>query len=55
MSFAPTIFKVVGAPAAVIKQPETKEEHDAVDQAIAGCPVQAISNEKKEEPMKMAA
>lgn len=49
---APTIFKVEGVPATVIKQPENPEEVAAAEQAIASCPVQAISNE---EEMKMAA
>lgn len=30
----------------VIKQPETQEEHDSVDEAIAACPVAAIHKEK---------
>jgi ferredoxin len=49
---APTIFKVEGVPATVIKQPETPEEEKQVEQAIASCPTTAISNE---ESMKMAA
>jgi ferredoxin len=40
---APTIFKVEGVPATVIKQPETPEEQAAVDQAIESCPTKAIS------------
>ncbi len=42
---APTIFKVEGVPATVIKQPETPEEVAQVEQAIASCPVQSISHE----------
>ena len=49
---AATIFKVDGAPATVLKQPETPEEHEACERAIESCPVKAISNE---EEMKMAA
>lgn len=49
---APTIFKVEGAPATVLKQPETPEEEKLCAQAIESCPVHAISNE---EDMKMAA
>lgn len=39
---APTIFKVDGVPAHVIKQPETPEEIQAYEDAKAACPVQAI-------------
>jgi ferredoxin len=40
---APTIFKVEGVPATVIKQPETPEENTQVEQAIESCPTKAIS------------
>jgi len=50
---APTLFKVEGVPATVIKQqPETPEEQIAYEQAEASCPVGAISNE---DAMKKAA
>ena len=49
---APTIFKVEGIPAKVIKQPETPEEKTLCEQAIANCPAKAISDEA---PVKMAA
>ena len=42
-SIAPIIFKVEGAPATVIKQPETPEENTQVEQAIASCPMKSIS------------
>lgn len=45
-TIAPTIFKVDGI-ATVIKQPETPEEHAAVEQAIASCPATAISYEEE--------
>lgn len=54
MSLAPSVFKVSGVPAIVIKQPTTKEENDAIDQAIASCPVQAISKKSKD-VLEMAA
>jgi len=41
-SIAPEIFKVEGIPATVIKQPETLEEKDAVEQATKSCPMGAI-------------
>ncbi len=39
---APTIFKVEGIPAQVIKQPETDEEKTLSEQAKNSCPVDAI-------------
>jgi ferredoxin len=41
-SIAPTIFKVEGTPAQVIKQPETPEEIAATEQAKNSCPMVAI-------------
>lgn len=41
-SIAPTIFKVEGTPAQVIKQPETPEEITATEQAKTSCPMIAI-------------
>lgn len=41
-SIAPTVFEVHGVPATVVKQPETPEEHQAVDQAKTACPMWAI-------------
>ena len=38
-SIAPTVFEVHGVPATVVKQPETPEEHQAVDQAKTACPM----------------
>ncbi len=50
-AIAPTIFKVEGIPAEVIKEPATAEEQTLTQQAIEMCPVQAISDT----PAKMAA
>jgi len=44
MAYAPTIFKVEGIPAQVIKQPETPEEEAVCKTAIDSCPVKAISD-----------
>jgi ferredoxin len=60
MAYAPTIFKVEGVPAKVVKQPETPEEQSACTTAIENCPVKAISDEAEsikmdDAPMKMAA
>jgi len=41
-TIAPTIFKVEGIPAQVIKQPETPEDLTLVEQAKNSCPVGAI-------------
>jgi len=41
-SIAWNIFRVEGAPAVVVKQPETPEEIASYEQAKAMCPAQAI-------------
>lgn len=43
-SIVPTVFEVHGVPATVVKQPETPEEKQAVEQAKSSCPMWAIQD-----------
>lgn len=48
VSVAPENFKMTenGAHAYVFKQPETPEEEEQMQEAIAGCPVNAIGDDR---------